>query len=175
MLLLAPHLRVRRGLGEGVSEVKHARIAQEVYGGQGYQRESRNAAGGNLEGSQQNTGTDVGLRLTVPIPPSTNNAYLNAAKGRKLTPKGRRYKADVLHLANGAGAQKKEIPPPYSLTIALYFGDARRRDASNFVKVLEDALMEAIGGDDSDVQELYVTRALNRANPRAEVVLRSAG
>lgn len=114
------------------------------------------------------------LRLTTSLPPSSNSAYANAAKGRRLTPKGRVFKRDLHHLANQAGAQTIKIRAPYSLSLIVYFPDTRRSDVSNRVKLVEDALMEAIGGDDTDVRTIWLEKRISRDNPRCEIVLEGA-
>lgn len=145
--------------------------------------QSRESDSTTLSGTKTRTAVSNGshghteaLELTVPVPPSTNGAYLNSyggKYGRKLTPRGRAYKADVLHLANAAGVQRMSIEPPYALMMLFYFPDNKRRDASNFVKIAEDALMEAIGGDDTDVTQLLLQKRIDRSNPRVEVRLRT--
>jgi Holliday junction resolvase RusA-like endonuclease len=62
--------------------------------------------------------------------------------------------------------------PPYRLTLHLYPPiDGRKHDASNTVKIPEDALMEAIKGDDDDVLEVHVLKHAKDRQPRLEMTL----
>lgn len=116
------------------------------------------------------------LTLTLPIPPSTNNAYANnhKTKGRSLTPKGRAYKADTLWLAYTGGARTFAASPPYSLTIVFYFPDIKKRDVANFEKLLTDTLMGAINSDDQHIHDMRLIKRVDRKRPRAEVTLRGS-
>lgn len=114
------------------------------------------------------------LRLTVALPPSTNNAYSNARTGgRRLTPEARRYKDTVHWQALAAGAKPGNPGGPYSLALTVYFAD-RRRDLDNSAKLVIDSLMAAVGGDDRYIDELRMYRRIDRERPRVEVELRGA-
>lgn len=55
----------------------------------------------------------------------------------------------------------------------LRFSNQRRRDISNCVKVLEDAISETLGFDDSAIDQLYVQRVSTAdKNAGADVILR---
>jgi Holliday junction resolvase RusA-like endonuclease len=61
---------------------------------------------------------------------------------------------------------------PVALTIRFYWPDQRRRDESNYCKLLEDALMPRALVDDAQVVETRVLRAgLDPVRPRAELEL----
>ena len=55
------------------------------------------------------------------------------------------------------------------LTVACYFPDARRRDADNVLKAVQDALNGFVYVDDSQVVSATVTKAIDRERPRTEV------
>ena len=101
------------------------------------------------------------------LPPSSNKAYVNiAGKHRSLSATGRRYKNKVKTLVASKHRQDLlSILPnkPYALLIVLYTQNlftklyphrARNRykkfDVTNRAKLLEDALSEALGVDDSN-------------------------
>ncbi len=113
------------------------------------------------------------LTFDVPVPPTTNHAYATVNGRRVLSAAGRVFKQEVRLLARLAANAQEWIPEaPWSLTLRLYFPTARRRDLSNTVKLLEDAISEALGFDDSQIDRLVVERAgVDKARPRAEVVL----
>lgn len=118
------------------------------------------------------------LTLTVPVPPSLNNAYTRG-KGhgkRVLAKEGRTYKANIgKALAESAAAAtfaQALLGKRLALTLRLWFRDRQRRDISNCVKLAEDALAEALGFDDCAVDALLVVRAgFDKDRPRCEVVL----
>jgi crossover junction endodeoxyribonuclease RusA len=55
------------------------------------------------------------------------------------------------------------------VTIALYFGDKRRRDIDNWHKILLDSLTGIVWKDDSQIQEMRVTK--NIGKPRIELTV----
>lgn len=111
--------------------------------------------------------------LTIPVPPSLNNAYLSGKHGRRvLTAEGRSYKELVGHMVKALGIELagKER---FELAFTVWFPNNRRRDISNIVKLPEDAISEALGFDDCCVDQIYIRRAgIDRAQPRCEVELR---
>jgi Holliday junction resolvase RusA-like endonuclease len=63
-----------------------------------------------------------------------------------------------------------------ALTIRLYWPDARRRDESNYLKLLEDALMPTAIVDDHQITDTRAIRAgIDRLRPRGELELVPAG
>jgi Holliday junction resolvase RusA-like endonuclease len=119
------------------------------------------------------------LTVTVPFPPSVNNAYATI-----VTKKGtmRRVKTERVadfaktvrtHVACELMTRQVRPPqPPYRLTLHLYPPlDGQKHDASNAVKVPEDALMAAIAGDDNDVLEVHVFKHPKDRQPRMVMTL----
>jgi len=113
------------------------------------------------------------IHIAIPgLPISTNHAYMHITMGkgkkkitkRVLTPEGRKYKTEttayiVEHYPREITIFKPNTP--YGYIIQLYFPDLfnktwpeeaksryKRLDASNRVKLLEDAAAEAFGIDD---------------------------
>jgi Holliday junction resolvase RusA-like endonuclease len=116
------------------------------------------------------------LTLTAPIPPSLNNAYTNGrGHGRRvLTKEGRDYKEYVA--SSLLGTQPLPDGARIGLAIQLWFPTKRRRDISNWVKLLEDALSEALGFDDCAVDRLLVERVgYDATRPRCEVTIEVLG
>lgn len=121
------------------------------------------------------------LTLTAPIPPSLNNAYTNGrGHGRRvLTKQGRDYKGTIAQLlltrAEPLNGFELAIGRPerrVGLSFRLYFRTRQRRDISNCVKLIEDALAEQLGFDDCAVDRLIVERAGFDAEwPRCEVTV----
>jgi Holliday junction resolvase RusA-like endonuclease len=119
------------------------------------------------------------LTVTVPFPPSVNNAYVNVTtrKGQSKRVKSERAsefaKSVCEHVRWHLTAINCRPPaPPYSLTLHLYPPiDGRKHDASNLVKLPEDSLMAAIKQDDDDVLEVHVYKHPKDRQPRAVVTL----
>lgn len=101
------------------------------------------------------------LTLELAVPPSLNNAYATVRGRRILSLEGRRYKAAAEGMAQiRAAEQRFQVPPQGrpALALKLYFPTNRRRDISNCVKLVEDALATALRFDDCCVDRLVVER-----------------
>jgi Holliday junction resolvase RusA-like endonuclease len=117
------------------------------------------------------------IALTTPLPPSLNNCYTNGrGHGRRvLTKQGRDYKEAVAELLLGR-YQPLPSGARIGLSLRFWFKNKQRTDISNRVKLLEDALSEALGFDDCCVDDLHVVRAgYDAAQPRCEVVIEVLG
>jgi Holliday junction resolvase RusA-like endonuclease len=57
------------------------------------------------------------------------------------------------------------------VSITLYFGTKRKADLDNLNKLSLDALTGIAYLDDSQISELHLKRAYDKARPRIEVVL----
>lgn len=59
-----------------------------------------------------------------------------------------------------------------ALTVTLHAPDRRRRDLTNFCKLIHDALTGAAYADDAQLADVrYVRGSIDKANPRAELTL----
>lgn len=118
------------------------------------------------------------VTFILPLPPSVNHLYVyQPRKGRvALAEHARVWRAEVVLTI---GAARPVQPPPGArlhLTVRLYFPDHRKRDLDNALKLLFDAVAAALAFDDSQIDELHVSRGYDPAAPRAEVrLLWSAG
>lgn len=94
--------------------------------------------------------------LELPFPPSLNS-YYRTFKGRMLvSKKGRKYRHDVVTLAN----TKKTLLGRLAVSIVLCPPDKRRRDLDNNFKAVLDALAYAgIYKDDSQIDRLEMIRS----------------
>jgi Holliday junction resolvase RusA-like endonuclease len=108
------------------------------------------------------------MEITLPLPPSTNNLYRNVpGKGRVLNKQGREYKQAARMVA--MGARPPMLRGDVLLCMTVYFPNRRRRDLSNTLKIVEDALKGIAYADDSQVARIELTREYDNSNPRAEV------
>ncbi len=113
------------------------------------------------------------LILSAPLPPSVNHLYRTGADGKRyMTKEGREFKKEVAKEVMVAGGSKKCPPPPFALHLHLRLPDALRRDASNLVKALEDAIFAQLGHDDSLVYDLHIWKYVDRSDPGVTVEIR---
>lgn len=113
------------------------------------------------------------IRLTLPLPPTSNQTW-RAVGGRIILSKVAREYAELVDreaLAQLRGL-KLESGDPLRLTIAMFVKHGRDIDSGKF---LQDCVARCLGFDDRIIVELHVTKATDRANPRAEVRLEVAG
>src|SRR5215207_7948280 len=110
--------------------------------------------------------------VTLGLPPSVNNLYYNDRRGgRRLTQEGDAYKNGVTWTLMRASARARCPIPPMIFELWIMVPDRRRRDNSNMIKAIEDAVAAYLGYDDSQNHVLHVYKALDRDNPRAVVRL----
>jgi crossover junction endodeoxyribonuclease RusA len=116
------------------------------------------------------TAASPDLRLTLELPPTSNNLYAQVRGHRVKSKAGREYATYVADqiTAHGYVDHFGLNPGPLSLTIALYVKHDRDVDGC---KALQDALASALGFNDKIIVELHVTKAVDKRNPRAEVRL----
>lgn len=57
------------------------------------------------------------------------------------------------------------------VAVKLYFKDKRRRDVDNYNKILLDALTGIVWEDDSQIEELTISKHVDKSNPRIEVTV----
>ena len=100
------------------------------------------------------------ITLTLPYPPSVNNLYATVHGRKVLSKKGREYhQAVVDSVTRQLPADQRFGARRVGYTVQAFPPDRRRRDLSNLVKALEDALTYAkVWDDDSQVDRLTVVR-----------------
>ena len=125
------------------------------------------------------------ISLYLPmLPPSLNKAYENIPRrkvgkkftggGRRLTDEGKKFKADVAQfVVKYLAAETKQLKPNAAIGLYVAFGFPdmfnrgypektkaryKKLDASNRVKILEDALTECINFDDSQIVFSVITK-----------------
>jgi crossover junction endodeoxyribonuclease RusA len=113
------------------------------------------------------------LTFVVPGPPQPKQRARRGKGNRWYTPRATRtYEAKVCLFALSAlGRRRWSRSGRYALTLRQVFGDARRRDADNVAKAIQDALNGVAWDDDSQVVRLTCTREIDRKNPRVEVTI----
>lgn len=113
------------------------------------------------------------------LPPSTNHAYFTLPKGgRSLTKAGKKFKVETAaYITRHLQSQVRDVKQnhPYGLGIQLHMSIFDKRpgrgarykkvDASNRIKLLEDAVASAIGIDDSQ----FVTCVIGKVESPTEM------
>jgi len=98
------------------------------------------------------------IELSLPFPPSVNSYYRSIARGKIcqaiISKKGREYKDKVKSFVGSSTLTDK----PLSVAIKLHAPDKRKRDIDNYLKALLDSLTGCIWVDDSQINELSITR-----------------
>ena len=106
-------------------------------------------------------------------PVSVNEMYLRG-KGSRLymSAKGRDWKERVAAEAFVQWKVEQKLPviqTKCGLTVEVCFADKRRRDISNILKAIEDAMIGIVLKDDSLIDRIFVVRRYGCA--KANVVL----
>jgi Holliday junction resolvase RusA-like endonuclease len=107
------------------------------------------------------------MKFTVtgnPVPWERNDSRQGA---RFTAPRTREYEAHVAAAAHLAGA--KPLEGPVRLTLRFYRATARRCDLDNLAKSVQDALNGVAYLDDSQIEHLEASKAIDRERPRVEV------
>lgn len=66
-----------------------------------------------------------------------------------------------------------KLSGPVAINMVFYEPDLRRRDPSNYQKMIEDALSEIAYLDDYQIHDCHWTRGgIDRVNPRVEITVR---
>ena len=113
-------------------------------------------------------------RFTIPGKPQPKQRPRSDGRGNFYTPSATRAYEKVVAYSARNGGVRKQIEGPVRMKVAIYWPDRRRRDLTNAVKSIEDGLNGIAYEDDSQIAELVVTKAIDRDNPRAEVVVEEA-
>jgi len=105
-------------------------------------------------------------------PKSTQHIYGLTCRGRfatrYMTAEGKAIKEAYQWEAKSKW-KGKPLEGDIALTITLYFGTRRKADLDNFNKLSLDALTGIVYEDDSQIAELTLRRAYDKARPRIEI------
>ena len=98
------------------------------------------------------------MTINLPWPPSANTYYRRAGHVMHLSPKGRKYRDDVLACIWADGILPK-ISGRIRVSIIANPPDRRKRDIDNIIKPLLDSLTIAgVWFDDSQIDHLEIVR-----------------
>ncbi|GMA59713.1 RusA family crossover junction endodeoxyribonuclease [Alicyclobacillus fastidiosus] len=122
-------------------------------------------------------------RLVLPLPPSVNHAYRNFTKcGRRMrvpTPKALAFKKEAAWEAKAWMMARRQQMVPNGTKVALkvwyFWGDRRRHDQDNPLKLLQDALTGVVWEDDRWVLPQVMDFDVDKQNPRLEIEIEVLG
>jgi Holliday junction resolvase RusA-like endonuclease len=111
------------------------------------------------------------MKLVLPIPPSTNNLYLNARRGRVIAPDYRQWKAT----AGKALTAAKVAPVHGNVDVSIQVPRNNRRDVDNYAKAVLDLLVShRVIDDDRHIQALHIAKLDLEDKGTCNVVVRPA-
>jgi crossover junction endodeoxyribonuclease RusA len=115
-------------------------------------------------------------RVTITIPWEhlvPDNAKYGVMRGRMLLRADYRAAKDTIqHIARRAMKDTLIAEGDVILHAKLYMPDARRRDATNYAKLVQDSIQDAVYTDDTQIKvATWENAGLDRANPRCEVTI----
>lgn len=116
--------------------------------------------------------------FTVLIPgqaPSTNHLYARSRAGRTYKQAGvESYQVTAAMLVRLA--KPRDWAPTRRVHVAYrMWMDGPRRDASNCIKALEDAIAAALGVNDLIFLPCVELKEVDKADPRVEITIRTEG
>jgi len=117
------------------------------------------------------------VRVTLPwdVLAQVNHRLVSRGRGPGLTLsadyRAKKHAAEMLVQAQVRG-ERPRFTGPVSMTLRFYEPDRRRRDPSNLLKLVEDALIGVVYDDDSRIHRQTWERAgVDRDNPRVEITV----
>lgn len=111
------------------------------------------------------------FRATLPLPVSTNDMHIRSRYGVVLSASCRAYYARMKALLPALWPYQPWHEERLRLEYTLHESDMRRRDVSNYVKSLQDALEGFIYANDSQLDEVVCRRGELREVPEVYVVV----
>lgn len=121
----------------------------------------------------------LGLRFTLPLPPSVNQQYVMREGKRVLSQVSRRYKQQALHHLETM-LEDQRFPKPvlaalrrahWGIYADFYFESPTRRDLDNGFKIAQDVVAEAFGLNDNRVVDIHLSKRIDPLHPRVEITV----
>lgn len=107
-------------------------------------------------------------------PKSTNHIYRYACRGNYpcmyMTKEGKDIKESYQwQLKSQKHEYKGVYDKPIKLEIGLFFGRKGKHDIDNYCKILLDSMSGIVYEDDSQIQQVTITKHYSKEKPRIEV------
>lgn len=113
--------------------------------------------------------------VLVPVNRRTNPAGWGKMRGRQFLTREYRdaQRTAAMLVQSQVRGKRPRFTAPVAMTLRFYEPDRRRRDPSNLLKLIEDAMSGVVYDDDSRIHRQAWERAgVDRNNPRVEIVVR---
>lgn len=119
-------------------------------------------------------GTETQLCLTLGLPPSINEQYSTDSQGhRRLTAIALRYKENVRKTLLNLEKQdilnksfRQRMNTCYlALYIECYFETPFKRDLDNILKIVQDAICNALGANDNHIVDIHLSKRIRPLDP----------
>lgn len=117
------------------------------------------------------------LKVTLTGKPvSTNSLYQYTCRGGfvhgYMSKEGKATKEMYAYLFKLARPKGWSPRMTYHVDVKLFFESRRKHDIDNYSKILLDAGMDGlVWVDDNQIASLHISKAIDKANPRIEVVV----
>lgn len=115
-----------------------------------------------------------GVTLTIPFKHlRPDNAKYGVIRGRMLLRAEYREAKDTIQaIARRAMKDIETTAATVELHARLWMPDARKRDATNYVKLVHDSLQGAVFHDDTQIKRAtWENAGIDRENPRCEITI----
>ena len=111
------------------------------------------------------------FRATLPLPVSANDMHIRSRYGVALSAQCKAYYARMRSILPALWPHEPWAEERLRLEYTLHESDMRRRDVSNYVKSLQDAMEGFIYANDSQLDEVVCRRGDLREVPEVVVVV----
>lgn len=109
------------------------------------------------------------ISLTLkPAPLSTNHIYKISRSRMYMTDEGKSMK-ELYQWQIKTQWKRSMIQGPVMLTAYVYYGDKKKRDLDNSMKILLDSMSHMVYKDDSQIQSLWIIKRYDEKNPRVDI------
>lgn len=109
------------------------------------------------------------ITLTVYTKPVPINQKYFVRNGRNiLSSKYRQAKSDM-QLEIRSQVNFAPLGRNVAMNVLQYFGDKRKRDIDNYLKLILDSMTDIVYLDDSQITELHVYKEYDKNKPRIEI------
>lgn len=119
------------------------------------------------------------VRFTLPLPPSINQQYTQVGKKRVLSKEHKKFKKQVghrIHRLRVNDVLTDEFVTALEagwigLFMDFYFETPLRRDLDGGLKIIQDAILDALRINDNRVVDIHLVKRIAPTNPRVEIEL----
>jgi len=122
---------------------------------------------------------ELRVRFGLPLPPGINQQYATVNGRRVLSRDSRKYKKEVrssIRRLRAEGTISDSLVAALreghiGLFIDFFFETPHRRDLDGGLKIVQDAICDALGVNDNRVVDVHLVKRIDPLRPRIEVEL----